>query len=44
MNRSMIRKLLNSEKLIDVPLLYIIQIISAVVELEYDNENRSKKN
>lgn len=42
MNKDTIEKILNNEKLQDVPLLHVIKIISVIMECEYDNENRFK--
>lgn len=44
MNKDTIRKILNDERLKDIPLLYVIEIISVILECEYDNKNRPKRN
>ena len=44
MNKDTIRKILNDERLKDIPLLYVIKIISVILECEYDNKNRPKRN
>ena len=43
MNKEIIEKILNSEKLKDIPLLDVITVLTVVMECKYDYKNRSKK-
>jgi hypothetical protein len=43
MKKETIAKTINSEKLKDIPLLYVVEIISVILEIEDDYENRSKR-